>query len=78
MRLRDIERELADAGFTFCQQRGSHRIYRHNGTGRTMVVVNRPDYSWYIPDRTRRDVCAHTRLTRGFSSQSGTRWDEMP
>jgi predicted RNA binding protein YcfA (HicA-like mRNA interferase family) len=41
MRLHDLERELAAAGFTLARIT-KHRIYRHRETGRVLTIAARP------------------------------------
>lgn len=39
---REAERILLDNGFHFDHQTGSHRVYKHAATGRTVVVPFHP------------------------------------
>jgi predicted RNA binding protein YcfA (HicA-like mRNA interferase family) len=46
MRLPDLERELARAGYTFARQGGTtHRVYRHEASGHSLTITRKCGHS---------------------------------
>lgn len=65
LRLREVERRLAAAGFSFVRQKGSHRIWERAAAGGIRTVV--------IPERSVLAVGTLASILR----QARLTWDEF-